>query len=146
MAALEVGTLGDGGAVGGDAQLGTAWMRCFHTLTPAGFPQLITVYAYAALTDPNADPESDTATRDVLEQMDVSTYLAGADPLEDDAVPFDSETSYSWPVDWWPASCCNDAGQPTMDALEATARAHVANLSRAWLDSLPAPLTPPLHP
>jgi hypothetical protein len=136
MSALEVGTLGDGGAVGGDGQLGTAWCRTFATASPAGFPCLVTVYAYAALVHPYDDADDPAAMRDMLEHTEVSTYLHGA---ELDGEPFDSETTYEWPIGYWPASTLDAHEQPTLEALDATARAHLRGLSAAWLASLPAP-------
>lgn len=141
MTAREVGTLGDAGEVGGDAQFGTAYGRVFLTQTPAGFPVLLEVSACPAYVSPGAPEDGDTR-REVLEVVAEHTYLRGVtaeDMLSGDAQPFDSEYSYHWPVDYWPPSMLRRDGSPFLRAMNATARAHIANLPAAWLDAMPTP-------
>jgi hypothetical protein len=141
VSALEVGTLGDAGEVGGDVQCGPAFGRTFLTMTPAGFPVMLEVSACPAYVDPGA-PESGDTRRDVLAVTWEHTYgrgTTGADIVNGNADPMDSEVTYEWPVDYWPESARGDDGEPTADALAATARAHVAHLPAAWLDGMPAP-------
>lgn len=139
MTAAEWGELGpadDGTA--GDAVLAAGFARTFVTASPAGFPQVVTVAAIPALLDSGADPEDATARRDVLVVTTIDTYLMGADLMDGD--PFDSEAEYTWPIDYWPASSRDpETDEPTLDALDASARAYVEQLPQAWIDAMPAP-------
>jgi hypothetical protein len=142
VSALEVGTLGDAGEVGGDAQVGTAWGRTFLTMTAAGFPVLLEVAACPATLDASDPGNGDPPRLDVLAVTWEHTYgkgTTGAEILSGAADPMDSEVTYEWPVDYWPESTRGDDGEPTASALDATARAHIANLPAAWLEGMPAP-------
>lgn len=145
MTAHEVGTLGDAGEVAGDTQLGTAYGRVFLTATPAGFPVMLEVSACPAYVDPGA-PESGNMRRDVLAVTWEHTYgrdATAADILSGEASPMDSECTYAWPIDYWPSSTLGADGEPTAEALDAAARAHIANLPAAWIDAMPAPIDTP---
>lgn len=133
MSALEWGTLEtDDGQPGGDLQVTNAASRRFITSSPAGFPVVLTVYAYGALID------GEGSRRDLQEAIVTETYLHGADLSEAD--PFDSEYAYAWPVDYWPESTLDEEdGEPSTTALEASAAAHLRNLPTAWLEAMPAP-------
>lgn len=137
MTALEWGALSaDDGYAAGDAVLDRGWSRSFITASGPN-PVVVTILAVPALIDPGASTDDRHARRDVLEVTTIDTYLPGADLIDGD--PFDTETSYAWPVDFWPSSARRKDGEPRMTALRATARAHVRNLPTAWIDGMEPP-------
>lgn len=133
MTAREVGVIGDAGTVGGDEQAGPAWCRTFLTRNNAGRLVRVGVTAYAVELSP--DPETGAPRWDVLEQTDEETFGDGVTPAEAEAFeaePFDMETTYAHPIDYW-------RPEPDADAASAAARAHIERLPAAWLDAMPTP-------
>jgi hypothetical protein len=123
--------------VAGDATYPGGWTRTFVTSSAAGVPVVLEVSAVPALIDSGADPADPHAARDLLEVTNVHTYLEGADLGDGD--PFDTETTYTWPIDYWPESARRRDGEPTLRALRAAARRHLETLPAAWLDAMPDP-------
>lgn len=139
VTALELGALERGHWPMGDVQLAPAWMRVFLTRDTEGRIVAVSCYAAAVTVD-----DTDPARRDVATMTVEDTYAPGvtlAEVIDCSASPWDTAITYGWAVDYWPESTLTKRGQPRMRALDASARAYLATLPLAWIESMPDPET-----